>query len=88
MILLGFANVISGYPVHVLYLQLETCKVVSIRSIMEMNKLSGVEWMIKLILLAYLVKHGLRTVNRINSSLVFLWLNFESNKLDIFRSVK
>ena len=43
MILLGFANVISGYPVHVLYLQLETCKVVSIRSIMEMNKLSGVE---------------------------------------------
>ena len=38
-----FVNVISGNPVHVLYLQLETCKVVSIRSLMEMKKMSGVE---------------------------------------------
>ena len=38
--------------------------------------------------LASLVKHGLRTVNRINNSLIFPWVNFESNKLGIFRCGK
>ena len=43
------------------------------------------EWRIKVTFLTDVVKHGLSTVNQIINSLIFLWLNFESNKLGIFR---